>query len=43
MAYHHEHVANSPAAVFSVLEEQKARLLAAQKQFGDYISPDCLA
>lgn len=37
--FHHEHVAESPAEVFSVLAEQKKRLEEAGKKFGDFVSP----
>jgi phosphoenolpyruvate carboxykinase (GTP) len=31
---------NAPKEIFDVLEQQKERLLEAQKKFGDYISPE---
>ncbi len=37
--FHREHVAQSPAEVFKVLAEQKKRLEAAGKKFGDFVSP----
>ncbi|MFC1709753.1 phosphoenolpyruvate carboxykinase (GTP) [Candidatus Omnitrophota bacterium] len=40
--FHKENVAGSPDAVFKVLSQQRERLLGAQKQFGDYISPEKL-
>ena len=36
-------VADTPKILFDVLEEQRARLLEAQKTHGDYIEPDKLA
>ena len=33
-------VLDTPEIVFKVLDEQKQRLLAAQKKYGDYITPD---
>jgi phosphoenolpyruvate carboxykinase (GTP) len=32
-------VADTPQILFEVLEEQKQRLIAAQEEYGDYISP----
>ncbi|MGA2916091.1 MAG: phosphoenolpyruvate carboxykinase (GTP) [Sedimentisphaerales bacterium] len=37
--FHHDNVTEAPAEVFKVLAEQKKRLEAAGKQFGDYVSP----
>ena len=37
--FHRTTVSDSPAAVFEVFAAQRERLLAAQKSFGDYISP----
>lgn len=37
--FHRENVAEAPAEVFKVLAEQKKRLEAADKKFGDYVSP----
>ncbi|MFH0731708.1 MAG: phosphoenolpyruvate carboxykinase (GTP) [Candidatus Omnitrophota bacterium] len=37
--FHKENVLNAPQALFKVLKQQRKRLLKAQKQFGDYISP----
>jgi phosphoenolpyruvate carboxykinase (GTP) len=34
-----ERVKDTPAVLFTVLDEQQERLLAAQQQYGDYISP----
>ena len=41
-SFHREHVENAPPEVFKVLAAQRERLLAVQKQFGDYIQPDSL-
>ncbi len=38
----HRKVEGAPEKLFEVLEAQKQRLLDAQKQFGDMITPDCL-
>jgi len=40
--FHKENVSGSPKEVFEVLSQQKERLLKAQKQHGDYISPEKL-
>ncbi|MFH1856900.1 MAG: phosphoenolpyruvate carboxykinase (GTP) [Candidatus Omnitrophota bacterium] len=40
--FHREKLADAPEALFEVLKRQKERLLKAQKQFGDYISPENL-
>lgn len=40
--FHRNNVTDSPQAVFDVLEAQRQRLLNAQKQFGDMISPELL-
>ncbi len=40
--FHKENVPGSPAVVFEVLKEQRARLLDAQGKLGDYISPEKL-
>ncbi len=40
--FHKENVSGCPKAVFEVLSQQKERLLKAQKQHGDYISPEKL-
>jgi phosphoenolpyruvate carboxykinase (GTP) len=37
--FHRENVAEAPAEVFKVLSEQRKRLEAAMKKFGDYVSP----
>ncbi len=37
--FHRENVAESPAEVFKVLAEQRKRLEATGKKFGDYVSP----
>jgi phosphoenolpyruvate carboxykinase (GTP) len=37
--FHHKKVSDSPALLFEVLAAQKARLLEAQKKYGDYASP----
>ncbi len=37
--FHRENVAQAPAEVFKVLSEQRKRLKAAGKKFGDYVSP----
>lgn len=37
--FHKENVAESPAAVFTILAEQKKRLEEAGKKFGEFISP----
>ena len=39
--FHRETVSDAPAVVFEVLEAQRERLLAAEKEFGAYISPEC--
>ena len=33
-------IPDTPPLLFEVLEEQKERLLAAQKKFGDYVPPE---
>ncbi len=38
--FHRETVANAPEELFRILAEQRERLLAAQKDFGDYIAPE---
>ncbi len=40
--FHREHVGDAPPRLFEVLAAQRQRLLDAQHQFGDYVSPDCL-
>ncbi len=40
--FHRNNVDHSPQAVFDVLAAQRQRLLEAQKQYGDFISPDKL-
>jgi phosphoenolpyruvate carboxykinase (GTP) len=37
--FHREHVTQAPAEVFKVLAEQKKRLEAESKKFGDHVSP----
>jgi phosphoenolpyruvate carboxykinase (GTP) len=37
--FHRENVADAPKELFKVLAEQKKRLEAAKKKFGDYVSP----
>ena len=37
-----EKIPSTPPEVFRVLDEQKQRLIAARKQYGDYITPDKL-
>lgn len=39
--FHREQVPDGPAKLFKVLEEQRERLLAAEKEFGPYASPEC--
>lgn len=41
--FHRENLADAPSLLFEVLNQQRERLLKAQKQFGDYISPETLA
>ncbi len=41
-SFHKENVADAPEILFDILNQQRQRLLKAKKQFGDYISPDCL-
>jgi phosphoenolpyruvate carboxykinase (GTP) len=38
----HREIGDAPAEVFAVLGAQRQRLLDAQRQFGDMISPECL-
>ncbi|HEY82076.1 MAG TPA: phosphoenolpyruvate carboxykinase (GTP) [Dehalococcoidia bacterium] len=38
--FYREKVADTPAEVFRVLDEQRQRLLQAKERFGDYISPE---
>ena len=38
--FHRSQVPDAPPALFEVLSAQRERLLAAQKQLGDYISPE---
>ena len=40
-AFHRETVADAPPVLFEVLSAQRERLLAAEKEFGAYASPDC--
>jgi len=37
--FYKEKVKDAPEILFKILEEQKNRLLIAQKEFGDYINP----
>jgi len=39
--FHRESVADAPSEIFEVLTAQRERLLAAQRDFGDYASPEC--
>ncbi|MGQ9661210.1 MAG: phosphoenolpyruvate carboxykinase (GTP) [Kiritimatiellia bacterium] len=41
--FHRKHVEKASATVFRVFREQRQRLLAARKRFGDYIPPDAFA
>jgi len=41
-AYHRENLADAPGALFRVLAEQRGRLMAAAKRFGEMIPPDVL-
>jgi len=43
VSIYHTKVLETPPIVFEVLEQQKKRLLAAQKRHGDFISPDVFA
>ena len=38
-AFHRDEIGDSPQVVFEVLDAQRQRLLAAQEELGDYISP----
>jgi phosphoenolpyruvate carboxykinase (GTP) len=38
--FYHEKVADTPKALFQVLNQQRERLLGAKENFGDYISPE---
>jgi len=38
--FHKENVPGAPSIIFEVFEKQCARLLEAQKKFGDYVSPE---
>lgn len=40
--YYKENVTDTPPALFNVWAAQRERLLAAEKEFGPYISPECL-
>jgi len=40
--FHKENVPGAPHIIFEVFKEQRARLLEAQKKFGDYVSPEKL-
>ncbi|MGA1867854.1 MAG: phosphoenolpyruvate carboxykinase (GTP) [bacterium] len=40
--FHRENLADAPQVLFEVLGHQRARLLHAQKHFGDYVSPERL-
>jgi phosphoenolpyruvate carboxykinase (GTP) len=40
--FHRREVSDAPSKLFDVIAQQRERLLAAQKQFGDYISPEDL-
>lgn len=39
--FHRENVDDPPPELFQILAAQRERLLAAQKEFGDYASPEC--
>jgi phosphoenolpyruvate carboxykinase (GTP) len=39
-AFHRKEVPDAPPKLFEVLAAQRQRLLAAQKQFGDYVAPE---
>ncbi|MFA7693143.1 MAG: phosphoenolpyruvate carboxykinase (GTP) [Candidatus Hydrogenedentes bacterium] len=39
MKFHHEQVFDGPELLFKILNEQRDRLVAAEKEFGPYISP----
>jgi phosphoenolpyruvate carboxykinase (GTP) len=39
--FYRQEISNMPNELFEVLEKQKERLIKAQKNFGDYISPEC--
>jgi phosphoenolpyruvate carboxykinase (GTP) len=39
--YHREHVEDAPPELFQILSEQRERLVAAEKEFGPYASPEC--
>ena len=41
-SFHRQEVPDAPPALFEVLAAQRQRLLAAQKQFGDYVAPESL-
>ncbi len=41
-AFHRHNVPDAPNILFDVLAAQRARLVEAQRQFGDYIPPDAL-
>jgi len=41
--FHRENVADAPDILFEILNQQRQRLIKAQKQFGDYISPEKLS
>jgi phosphoenolpyruvate carboxykinase (GTP) len=38
--FYKEKVTDAPAELFSVLKQQRKRLISARKRFGDYISPE---
>jgi phosphoenolpyruvate carboxykinase (GTP) len=40
--FYQERVADAPAELFRILDQQRERLLRARKEFGDYISPENL-
>ena len=40
--FHRKEVPDAPKVLFQVLAAQRERLLKAQEQFGDYITPDAL-
>jgi phosphoenolpyruvate carboxykinase (GTP) len=40
--FYRENVQDTPLELFKILEEQRSRLIKAQAEFGDYISPEDL-
>nr|HRU07014.1 phosphoenolpyruvate carboxykinase [Candidatus Brocadiia bacterium] len=40
--YHRDNLADAPEALFRVLAEQRGRLMASAKRFGEMIPPDAL-